>query len=341
MRLFDFKRKADHMFTKAMEQKVGLERRNVPARLGHPRMMEVLEHVKQVIIGKDDVIVKCLVAIVAGGHLLLEDVPGVGKTMLVRALARTLGLRFQRIQFTPDLLPSDVTGVSVYNQQTTQFEFRPGPIMGNLVLADEVNRTSPRTQAALLEAMEEGKVTVDGTTYPLPQPFFVLATQNPVEYEGTYPLPEAQLDRFMFKLSLGYPSPEDEVAMLARMQTGGMLDKLEPVLSAEELLQIQEEVRQVAVSELIQYYIVQLVEQTRKHPSIYLGVSPRGSLALLRAAQGHAYLHGRSYVLPDDVKALVYDTLAHRLILHAEARLGGLKERDVLEGILQKVPVPI
>lgn len=341
MGLFDLKRKVEQMNTKITKSKVGFAKPNEAVRLGHPQMSQVLECVRQVIIGKDDVIIKCLVSIVAGGHLLLEDVPGVGKTMLVRALARTLDLRFRRIQFTPDLLPSDVTGVSVYNQQTAQFEFRPGPIMGNLVLADEVNRTSPRTQAALLKAMEEGKVTVDGITYPLPQPFFVLATQNPVEYEGTYPLPEAQLDRFMFKLSLGYPSPEDEVAMLARMQTGEVAEKLEPVLSIEKLLQIQAEVRQVTVSEPIRYYIVQLVEQTRKHPSIYLGVSPRGSLALLRAAQAYAYLQGRSYVLPDDVKALTFDALAHRLILHAEARLGGLRERDVLEGILQKVPVPL
>jgi len=258
----------------------------------HPQLRQVLEKVSTVIVGKRDVIVKCLVAMVSRGHLLLEDVPGVGKTMLVRALAQTLALDFRRIQFTPDLLPSDITGVSVYNQQTAQFEFRPGPIMGHLVLADEVNRTSPRTQAALLEAMEEQKVTVDGTTYALPRPFFVFATQNPVEYEGTYPLPEAQLDRFMFKLRIGYPSFEQEVAMLSRWQNGNPAERLEPVLSAEELLRIQDEVQQVAVSDGIRRYIVQLVDETRKHPGVYLGVSPRGALALMRAAQGWAYFTG-------------------------------------------------
>jgi len=278
----------------------------------HPQLRQVLEKVSTVIVGKRDVIVKCLVAMVSRGHLLLEDVPGVGKTMLVRALAQTLALDFRRIQFTPDLLPSDITGVSVYNQQTAQFEFRPGPIMGHLVLADEVNRTSPRTQAALLEAMEEQKVTVDGTTYALPRPFFVFATQNPVEYEGTYPLPEAQLDRFMFKLRIGYPSFEQEVAMLSRWQNGNPAERLEPVLSAEELLRIQDEVQQVAVSDGIRRYIVQLVDETRKHPGVYLGVSPRGALALMRAAQGWAYLQGRDYLLPDDVKRLVFDALAHR-----------------------------
>jgi len=306
-----------------------------------PQMRQVLQRVCDVIVGKREVVVKCLVAIVARGHVLLEDVPGVGKTMLVRALARTLDLQFRRIQFTPDLLPSDILGVSIYNRQTAQFEFRPGPIVGNLVLADEVNRTSPRTQAALLEAMEEEKVTVDGTTHPLPRPFFVMATQNPVEYEGTYPLPEAQLDRFMFKLSLGYPSPDDEVDMLARWQQRDPLDKLEPVLHADQLVRLQEEVQNVAVSEGIRRYIVQLADETRRHASIYLGVSPRGALALLRAAQGFAYLQQRDYVVPDDVKRFVYDVFAHRLILQPEARLGGLKARDVLEGIVQKVAVPV
>lgn len=307
----------------------------------HPQLRQVLEKVSTVIVGKRDVIVKCLVAMVSRGHLLLEDVPGVGKTMLVRALAQTLALDFRRIQFTPDLLPSDITGVSVYNQQTAQFEFRPGPIMGHLVLADEVNRTSPRTQAALLEAMEEQKVTVDGTTYALPRPFFVFATQNPVEYEGTYPLPEAQLDRFMFKLRIGYPSFEQEVAMLSRWQNGNPAERLEPVLSAEELLRIQDEVQQVAVSDGIRRYIVQLVDETRKHPGVYLGVSPRGALALMRAAQGWAYLQGRDYLLPDDVKRLVFDALAHRLILQPEAQMRGVQEKEVLKNIVQSVPVPV
>lgn len=311
------------------------------ADIRHCKMRQVLQQMSTVIVGKENVIVKCLVAMVARGHLLLEDVPGVGKTMLVRALAKTLDLDFRRIQFTPDLLPSDITGVSVYNQRTAQFEFRPGPIMGNLVLADEINRTSPRTQSALLEAMEEEKVTVDGTTYPLPRPFFVLATQNPVEYEGTYPLPEAQLDRFMFKLSLGYPSPEQEVDMLARWQHGDPAARLTPVLSVPELLQMQEDVQQVTVSDGLRRYIVQLAVETRRHPSVYLGVSPRGTLALMRAAQGLAYLQERDYLLPDDVKRLVPDVLAHRLILQPEARMGGLKARDVLEGIVQKVPVPV
>lgn len=307
----------------------------------HPQMRQVFQRLGDVIVGKRDVIVKCLVAIVARGHLLLEDVPGVGKTMLVRALAKTLDLEFRRIQFTPDLLPSDILGVSVFNQQTAQFEFRPGPIMGNLILADEVNRTSPRTQAALLEAMEEEKVTVDGTTHPLPRPFFVMATQNPVEYEGTYPLPEAQLDRFMFKLSLGYPSPEEEMDMLGRWQQSDQLERLEPVLKAADVLRLQEDAQRVAVSDGIRRYIVQLVDETRRHPSVYLGVSPRGALALLRAAQGYAFLQQRDFVVPDDVKRLVFDAFAHRLILKPEARLSGLKERDVLEGIVQKVPVPV
>jgi MoxR-like ATPase len=307
----------------------------------HPQVAKVINNVNQVIVGKEFVVELTLVAIISGGHLLLEDVPGVGKTMLVRSLARSLGCTFKRIQFTPDLLPSDVTGVSIYNQKEVNFEFRPGPIFGNIVLADEINRTSPKTQSALLEAMEEGNVTVDGETRELPQPFLVMATQNPIEYEGTFPLPEAQLDRFLLKLRIGYPSPEQEVKVLTQAQESHPIDRLQPVLTIEELQQFQKEARKVHVDASIKEYIVQLTHATRTHRNVYLGASPRGSLALLHASQSLAFIRGRDYVIPDDVKLLAPYTLEHRIILKSESRLSGASIQSVLKDVIQQVTVPV
>ncbi len=307
----------------------------------HDVLSDVVNNIEQVIIGKSRAVQLCLVAILCDGHVLLEDVPGVGKTMLVRSLAKSLGCSFKRIQFTPDLLPSDVTGVSIYNQKTNEFEFRPGPIMGNIILADEINRTSPKTQSALLEAMEEQSVTVDGVTHKLASPFLVMATQNPIEYEGTFPLPEAQLDRFLMKLSLGYPEPEHEVDLLGRQQLVHPIEQLEQVTDQSILQAMQEKVRQVYVEQSIREYIVNIATETRKHQAVYLGASPRGSLSLFKAAQAMAYVLGRDYVVPDDVKQLATVTLAHRLILKPEARLGGTTVEKVLHDIMRAVPVPV
>jgi MoxR-like ATPase len=305
------------------------------------QIMQVVENVERVIVGKRKTIQLSLVALLCGGHVLLEDVPGVGKTMLVKAIAKSLDLNFRRIQFTPDLLPSDVTGVSVYNQKTMEFEFRPGPIMSHVVLADEINRTSPKTQAALLEALEEGNITVDGTTIPIEPPFFVMATQNPIEYEGTFPLPEAQLDRFLLQLHLGYPDPSQEAEMLERIKDQHPIETIETVMSRETLLSLQKAVRQVYVDPDIVRYIVDIVAATRSAPGIYLGASPRGSIALFRTAQALAFIRGRSYVIPDDVKELVPSTLSHRMMLTSEARLSGLTIERVLRDILYKIPVPV
>ena len=306
-------------------------------------MKQIVNNVETVIIGKRDEIYYTLVALLSNGHLLLEDVPGVGKTMLIRALAKTINSEYKRIQFTPDLLPSDVLGVSIYNQKTQEFEYRPGPIMANVVLADEVNRTSPKTQSALLEAMEESHVTVDGVTYALPKPFFVMATQNPIEYEGTFPLPEAQLDRFMLKMNMGYPKPEEELKMLEKLQStkGHPIDHLQPVIQIEQLVELQQKASETFVDESIQQYIVNIMEATRKNSSIYLGASPRGSIALLKAAKAFAFIRGRSFVVPDDVKKMVNPTLSHRIILKADARLSGLTVNQVLDSILKEVVVPI
>ncbi|ASS76774.1 AAA family ATPase [Tumebacillus algifaecis] len=307
----------------------------------HKVLTDVVNNVEQVIIGKSKAVQLCMVAMLCDGHVLLEDVPGVGKTMLVRSLAKSLGCSFKRIQFTPDLLPSDVTGVSIYNQKINEFEFRPGPIMGNIILADEINRTSPKTQSALLEAMEEHNVTVDGTTYKLPSPFLVMATQNPIEYEGTFPLPEAQLDRFLLKLNLGYPTPEEEVDLLGRQQLAHPIELLEQVTDQETLQAMQRKVREVYVEDSIRKYIVNITTETRKHQAVYLGASPRGSLSLFKAAQALAFVLGRDYVIPDDVKHLASVTLAHRLILKSEARLGGTTVEKVLAEIMRAVPVPV
>ena len=300
----------------------------------------VVENVERVIVGKHYEVQQALIALICRGHLLIEDVPGVGKTTLAKSLARSLGCTFKRMQFTPDLLPSDVTGVSIFNQKSAEFEFRPGPVMAQIVLADEVNRATPKTQSSLLEAMEENQITVDGVTRALPVPFLVMATQNPIEYEGTFPLPEAQLDRFMMRLSLGYPSAADELLVLGAQQQSHPLDALDQVVSLEDLLQLQQEVRGVYVDRLVSEYIVSVVTATREHQEVYLGASPRGSLALYRTAQARAMLYGRDYVIPDDVKELGEPTLAHRLIVSPAARIRNVDPRQIIEEIVEAVPVP-
>jgi MoxR-like ATPase len=272
--------------------------------------------------------------------MLIEDVPGVGKTMLARSLAGSLGCRFSRIQFTPDMLPSDVTGVSIFNQKTREFEFRPGPVMAQIVLTDEINRATPKTQAALLEAMQELQVTVDGVTHPLPEPFLVMATQNPIEYEGTFPLPEAQLDRFLMRIRLGYPKPEAEIAILESQRYTHPVTKIDQVLPVADLLAAQEALKDVYVDSLIKRYIVDMIHQTRHHPDIYLGASPRGSLALYRTGQAWAAMQGRDYVLPDDIKKLAIPTLAHRLIASPAARLKDVTGETVMGEILDSLSVP-
>jgi len=300
----------------------------------------LLANVERVIIGKREPVRLALVALMCQGHVLIEDVPGVGKTVLARSLAKSTGCLFRRIQFTPDLLPTDVTGVSIYNQKTRDFEFRPGPIMAQVVLADEINRATPKTQSALLEAMEEHQVTVDGVTHPLPQPFIVLATQNPIEYEGTFPLPEAELDRFLLRIHLGYPSQLDEVQIMDAQQFAHPIDSLEQVTGPDEILAIQRAVREVYVDPLVKQYIAAVVDGTRRHESVYLGASPRGSLALQRAGQAWALLDGRDFVTPDDVKALAYATLGHRLIISPSARVKEVSPAKIVDGCLQRVPVP-
>jgi MoxR-like ATPase len=307
---------------------------------GAPTLRALVDAVEQVLVGKHAEAELAIIGLAAGGHLLIEDVPGVGKTMLAKSVARATGCTFKRIQFTPDLLPSDVTGVSIYNQRTGEFEFRAGPIVAHVVLADEINRATPKTQSALLEAMEEHQVTVEGVTRPLPTPFMVLATQNPIEYEGTFPLPEAQLDRFLLRIHLGYPEAAQEVNVLQQQILRHPLDDLRAVTSAAELQQLQQAVRGVHVDPQIQRYIVHIVGLTREHQDVYLGASPRGSLALMRAAQARAMLAGRDYVIPDDIKALAVAALAHRLIMSPEARMRNSSASGIINGILQEVPVP-
>jgi MoxR-like ATPase len=301
---------------------------------------KVIPNIEKVIVGKRNPVELAVIGMLCQGHLLIEDVPGVGKTLLARSLARSQGCSFNRIQFTPDMLPSDVTGVSIFNQVNRQFEFRPGPIMAQVVLSDEINRATPKTQAALLEAMEERQVTVDGTTHILPRPFMVLATQNPIEYEGTFPLPEAQLDRFLMRIRLGYPAQEEEVEILERQQFRHPFESLEQVVTLEELVLAQEEVKAVYVSIAVKRYIVELVRQTRQHAEVYLGASPRGSLALYRTGQARAAIQGRDYVLPDDIKFLAQSALAHRVILGPAARLRDLNADQIIQEVLVKVPVP-
>jgi MoxR-like ATPase len=303
-------------------------------------VQRVVNNVEKVIVGKAESVAFSLIAVICRGHVLIEDVPGVGKTVLTKAIARSIGCTFRRIQFTPDLLPSDVTGVSIYNQKTDNFEFRPGPIMAQIVLADEINRATPKTQSALLEAMEESQITVDGVTYRLPEPFMVMATQNPIEYEGTFPLPEAQLDRFMMNIKIGYPRASDETNILDTHQYHHPLDDLTQIMTAEELVLIQQRIRSIHVDPSIREYIVAISNATRNHNNIYLGASPRGSLALYRTSQALAAIHGRGYVIPDDVKLLVQPTLAHRIIVTPAARVRAITSTAILDEILQSVPVP-
>ena len=305
------------------------------------RIQSVVGNVEKVIFCKHHEVELALVALTCRGHILVEDVPGTGKTVLAKAIARSLGCSFRRIQFTPDLLPSDVTGVSIFDQRTNTFEFRPGPIMSQIVLADEINRATPKTQSALLESMEEHQVTVDGVMYHLPEPFLVMATQNPIEYEGTFPLPEAQLDRFFIRLQLGYPTDKQEIAILDAQRVIHPLETIEQVISAEELLEAQGAVRDVHIADQVKAYVVAVVNATRSHPDVYLGASPRGSLALARASQAFAMLQGRDYVLPDDVKQLAAPTLAHRLILQPQARLKDLAATTVIAEVLASVPVEL
>jgi MoxR-like ATPase len=301
----------------------------------------IMDNVERVIVGKRDVVELALIALVCQGHLLVEDVPGVGKTMLARAFAKSIGCTFRRIQFTPDLLPSDVTGVSVYNQKTGEFTFRPGPVISQIVLADEINRATPKTQSALLECMEERQITVDGVTYRMPMPFLVMATQNPIEYEGTFPLPEAQLDRFIMRIRLGYPLKSEEMEILTRQKETHPIESLGQVVPAADLLELQSAVRRVVdVSPLVREYIVAVTSATRHHPEVYLGASPRGSLALYHAVQARAALHGRDFAIPDDVKLLAASALAHRIILTPSARIRNVTASDVVAELLESISVP-
>lgn len=301
---------------------------------------KLLANLEKVIVGKRQTLELVVIGLLCQGHLLIDDVPGVGKTILARSLAKSLGCAFSRIQFTPDMLPSDVTGVSIFNQATREFEFRPGPIVAQVVLADEINRATPKTQSALLEAMEERQITVDGITHPLPQPFIVLGTQNPIEYEGTFPLPEAQLDRFLMRIRIGYPELADEIRILELQQLRHPLLDLQPVATTEEVLEAQEAIKTVYVSPAVERYIVELVRATRDHSDVYLGASPRGSLGLYRAGQARAAIKGRDYVLPDDIKVLAEHVLAHRIIIQPAARLKDLTAEQILREILMTLPVP-
>ena len=300
----------------------------------------IIDNVNKVIVGKDNAVRLGVIALICQGHVLIEDVPGVGKTMLAKSLARSTGCSFSRLQFTPDLLPSDITGVSIFNQKTGEFEFRPGPIVAQVVLADEINRATPKTQSALLEAMEEHQVTVEGVTRPLPRPFMVMATQNPIEYEGTFPLPEAQLDRFLLRIRIGYPTFDQELSIMESQQLSHPYDELESVATPEEVIALQEEARKMYVDPLVQQYIVSMVEGSRTHRDVALGASPRASLALQRTAQALALLQGRDYVLPDDVKEMAEPVMAHRLILTAAARMQGMDGRRVVEQLTNEAVVP-
>ncbi|MCJ7694249.1 MAG: MoxR family ATPase [Anaerolineaceae bacterium] len=301
---------------------------------------KVSSNLSKVIVGKTETLRLTIISLLCQGHLLIEDVPGVGKTMLARSLAKSLGCSFKRIQFTPDMLPSDVTGVSIYNQNSREFEFRPGPIMAQIVLSDEINRATPKTQSALLESMEEYQITVDGTTYPLPRPFMILATQNPIEYEGTFPLPEAQLDRFLMRIDLGYTSVSNEIKILELQQLQHPIESLSSIADIAEIEKVQGIVKQIFVSDPVKRYIVDIVRATRDHPDVFLGASPRGSLGLFKAGQARAALEGRDFVLPDDIKALARFVLAHRIVVNPAARLRDLSAERIVEEIVSSLPIP-
>ncbi len=301
---------------------------------------EIVENVCKVIVGKNAVIEHALAAVIAQGHILIEDVPGVGKTMLAKSISASIGCSFKRIQFTPDLLPSDIVGVSIYNQSTGEFQFRPGPVMAQVVLVDEINRATPKTQSALLEAMEELQVTVDGVTRPLERPFVVMATQNPIEHEGTFPLPEAQLDRFLMRISLGYPTFSEELSVIEQQEQTHPIDELQAVASPGDVTGLQDAAKNVYVDSAVREYIVTLIDATRNHEDVSLGASPRASLGMFRAARGLAIMRDRDYVIPDDVKELAHAVLAHRLILSPSARMRGLQTAQVIDGLLESVAVP-
>jgi MoxR-like ATPase len=307
----------------------------------HDAARRLRENIQRVIVGKEEVIHLMLVSVLCEGHVLIEDVPGIGKTSLARALAASLGCTFRRIQFTPDLLPSDVTGLSWFNQKAQEFEFRPGPVMSQVVLADEINRATPRTQAALLEAMQERQVTIDGVTHPLPRPFLVLATQNPIELEGTFPLPEAQVDRFLLRIAIGYPTEAEEGDILERFRLGDPLSDLQAVTTPEEILALQAERRSVRVEDSLRGYIVHVARATREHSEIELGASPRATLSLFQAAQAWAAINGRDYVIPDDVKSMAPHVLTHRLMISPQAQLRGRRMEDLVSDIVSAVPVPV
>ena len=312
-----------------------------PATSRHADLVErIISNISRVIVGKEETIRQGVISLISRGHGLVEDVPGVGKTMLARSLAVTTGCEFRRVQFTPDLLPSDVTGASIYNQQKGDFEFRAGPIMSQVVLADEINRATPKTQSALLEAMGEQQVTVEGQTYPLPSPFMVLATQNPIEYEGTFPLPEAQLDRFFMRISLGYPDPIDEVAIMDGREAAEPIDLLSPACTPQEIVELQQYADSIYIDVLVKRYIVEAANATRLHPDATLGVSPRASINLMKGAKAFALLAGREFVIPDDVKAISVPVMAHRVLLSPSARMRGVTQASIIEEVFREVSVP-
>ena len=319
----------------------GREQERVAAASASAVMRNVAENLARVVHAPEETLRMCVLCLVSEGHLIIEDFPGVGKTMLAKALSRSLDCSFSRLQFTPDLLPTDVTGVNVFNQKSNEFEFRPGPVFTNLLLVDEINRASPKTQAALLESMQENQVTIDGVTHELGRPFMVMATQNPIEYEGTYPLPEAQLDRFTMRIAIGYPPLSDEAKMLTEQTSEPPLEALEPVTGTQEILAVVDEARRVFVEESLNRYVVALLRHTRSDPRLYLGASPRSGIALLRVAKARALFDERDYAVPDDVKAVAEAVVAHRLILAPEARAAGLTGDDLVRDAVEKTPVPV